>query len=132
MSKKFDPDVMKFHMRRKLRWLELIAQHPSYTRKAMVFRLGIFIMKKFHTGLGYIEFSIKEAAKWLCVDDSQVVRARNLLVRHGWLRLVKSATLSRRTYSANRYDIAGGPEDYLLDDGPQLTVELTERSPTRA
>ena len=116
MSKPFDPVQVKRNQMRKFRWLELVAQHPGFRRKPIMYRLAIYVSKCFHTGLGYIEFSIDGAAAWLDVDPSQIVRARNELVKLGWLLMIKAATPSRKYYSANRYDLAGGPEDYLLDD----------------
>lgn len=107
-------DVVQYHQRKKFRWLQLIAKCPKLRKSPFVLRLCICIADRYHTELGYIEFSKNAAAEWLDADPGQVTRARKLLVKLGWLLLVRSATLSRQNYSANRYDLAGGPEDHDL------------------
>lgn len=124
MAQNFDPDVMRFHQKRKVTWLRHIAKDPRFHRKALTLRLAVYIFDRFHTGLGYIEFSMNHAAAWLDVDPSQIARCRKELVKLGWLRLVAPAKLTRQSYSANRYDLAGGPEDYLLDvTAPENTTD---------
>jgi hypothetical protein len=116
MKKPTTPDQVQRNQRRKFRWLELVAQCPAFRKKAVAMRLAVYIMKNYHTFHGYIEFSKNAAALWLELDPSQVTRARNLFVKLGWLRLVRTARAQRFGYSANRYDLAGGPDDLILDD----------------
>lgn len=101
--------VTEYNQHRKFHWLKLIAQYPGFRKKALMLRLCILIADRFHTDRGIIEFSIDFAAEALDCDPSQIARARGELVQLGWLALVKSATFSRRSYSANQYDLSGGP-----------------------
>ncbi len=114
MTQRFDPEIMSLNQKRKINWLCFVAKDPRFHRKALTLRLAVYIFERYHTGLGYIEFSKTHAAKWLEVDPSQIVRCRQELVKLGWLKLVAPAKLTRKYYSANRYDLTGGPEDYLL------------------
>jgi hypothetical protein len=106
--------VTEFNQRRKFHWLRLVAKYPGFRRKALMLRLCIYIADQYHTNFGTIEFSMDTAAKALDCDPSQIARARGELVQLGWLILVQGATFSRRSYSANRYNLSGGPSKVEL------------------
>jgi hypothetical protein len=106
--------VTAYNQLRKFHWLLLVAKYEGFRRKALMLRLCIYIADQYHTDLGTIEFSMDTAAKALDCDPSQIARARGELVQLGWLVLVHGATHSRKQYSANKYDLSGGPDQYEL------------------
>jgi hypothetical protein len=101
--------VTEWNQKRKFHWLQLVAQYPGFRRKALMLRLCIYIADQYHTNYGTIEFSMDTAAQALDCDSSQIARARRELVQLGWIVLVQAASFGRKSYSANKYDLAGGP-----------------------
>lgn len=102
--------VTQFNQHRKFNWLRLIARFWGFRKKALTLRLCILIADRFHTDMGHIEFSLEFAAEALDCDPSQIARARRELVQLQWLVLKEKAKSTRQSYSANKYDLGGGPE----------------------
>lgn len=74
-----------------------------------------YIMHHYHVGKEYVEFSNNSAAKALDVDPRQIARAKKAIIDRGWLRLARAYDRASMRWNANRYVLAGGPEDLILE-----------------
>jgi hypothetical protein len=115
MGKSISEEELRRRNRRKFYWHTKAMNDPFFRRKALALRLLDFIMHRYHTGKGYIEFSNNSAAQALDVEPRQIARAKRQFIERGWLKLVGAYDRRLRKWNANRYDLAGGPEDLILD-----------------
>jgi hypothetical protein len=91
-------------------------QHMIADRKltAAALRFGGLVMHRFNVENGYAEISHRRAARLLGVTERTALRARNLLVKRGWL---SHTNKTRRPSFANakaRYALGGGPDDLIF------------------
>jgi hypothetical protein len=99
--------------RERFDWLlNVLGDQHALTKGAVVY--ASWIMQDKHLKLskqGYAEPSIRDAVKWLRMSRSSVIRARERLVKRGWLIPVPGAS-------------AHATARYLLGDGPTVVSLL--------
>lgn len=95
-------------------WHEWVLKDPAVRRHPTALALAGHVMHRFHPAKGYAEFSINGAAEALNMEPRSAVRARQYLVKRGWIRLVEVRTNQRGGWTANRYILTGGPGDLDL------------------
>ena len=97
-------------------WHEHILQDGHVRRYPTALALAGHIMHRFRPDLGYAEVSFKGAAKALNLEPRSVVRARDVLVKRGWIALKEKRMSQQRGWAANRYTLSGGPDDLLIEE----------------
>jgi hypothetical protein len=94
----------------RFKWHEAVIKDQRLSRNTMAIRLAGYILHRFHPRYGFAQFSSNSAAAFFDVDPRQIKRAKKLLVRQGWIRLIETQ-VSPKSWQAERYGLAGGPED---------------------
>lgn len=108
-------EEMRRRNRIKFNWHMLAVKDPAFRGHWVIPALLDFIMHTYHVGRQCVEFSNNSAAKALDVDPRQIARAKKAIIERGWLRLIRAYDRKSNRWNANRYTLAGGPEDLLLD-----------------
>jgi hypothetical protein len=73
------------------------------------------VLHRFQLEKGYAEISFDTAMRKLNMQKTSVIRARDCLIRRGWVQLREQDKTDAGGYRASRYTLAGGPDDLLLD-----------------
>lgn len=108
-------DELRRRNRIKFNWHMRAIKDPAFRGHWVIPALLDFIMHTYHVGKGYVEFSNNSAAIALDVDARQIARAKKAIIERGWLRLVRAYDRASKRWNANRYALAGGPEDLILE-----------------
>jgi hypothetical protein len=119
----------------RFRWHELVLKDPYLTKHPVALKLAGFVMHRFVSKNNCAEFSFDMAAECLSVAKRSVIRARNVLVKRGWLQIKAKPQGRTRYWSATKYSLSGGPDDLIIGDAkddahvtsPAVTVETVEQ-----
>jgi hypothetical protein len=108
-QKRREINSLRFSWHEKVLSDEGIRRHPN----ALVF--AGHIMHKFNPDRGYAEVSLKGVERERRMLKSSALRARNLLIKRGWL-IIREPYTPKLGWSATRYALGGGPQDLLLSE----------------
>lgn len=97
-------------------WHEQVLKDADLRNHPTALALAGHIMHRFRPDKGYAEFSFKGAADALSMEPRSVIRARDVLVKRGWIALKEKRMSQTKGWAANRYSLSGGPDDLLLDE----------------
>jgi hypothetical protein len=106
-----DPAELKGINHARHKWLELVVRDPIAQKRPTAVVLAVFVFQRFHAVHGFAEFSDNYAARELGLDRRSIARAKNFLLKRGWLSLKEKYKPGVRGYMANRYAFAFGPDD---------------------
>lgn len=97
----------------RFQWHEAVLKDPAIHAWPSAIALAGHVMHRFK---GYAQFSIASAAKALGFEERTLKRARKFLQKRGWIRPDdRPVKRGAGGWRANRYVLAGGPEDLLFD-----------------
>lgn len=94
-------------------WHEKLLADTDVRRFPNALVFAAYIMHRFNPDRGYAEVSLGELERKLNMPKCSAIRARNGLLRRGWLIIREKYKPSLR-WSATRYALGGGPEDLDL------------------
>lgn len=101
----------------RFRWHEAVLKDPVIRKCPSAIALAGHVMHRFQADKGFAQFSIASAEKALGFDQRTLKRARKLLQEIGWIRPDdRPVKRGPGGWRANRYILAGGPEDLLFDE----------------
>jgi hypothetical protein len=96
-------------------WHEKVLADAELRRFPTALVLAGYIMHRFRADDGCAEISNESAGHALNMPSRSVIRAKQVLLRRGWIRPFDGARKRRKGWSASRYMLTGGPEDLLID-----------------
>ena len=96
-------------------WHESVIADPVANKRPAALALAGYIMHRFKAETGTAEFSTKGAAKALNYPVRSIARAKEFLIKRGWISLKEEYKPTRVRWTANRYILTGGPDDLLFD-----------------
>ena len=100
----------------RFRWHEAVLKDPVIRTYPSAIALAGHVMHRYQPHKGYAQFSIASAAKALGFDERTLKRARKLLRELGWIRpYERPDKRGPGGWRANKYTLAGGPDDLLFD-----------------
>ncbi len=115
---KYAPDDdAKSKNRMRFYWHEKVIASVALRRFPNAIVLAGYMLHRFHVGKGYVQLSFNSAAKELQMPRTSVIRARNRLLRQGWITVLEQPERGVEKWPAIKYGLAGGPDDLLLDGG---------------
>ena len=102
----------------RFQWHEGVLRDAEVRQHPTALALAGHIMHRFVAKNGWAQFSNNSAAKELNMEARSVARAKDYLIKRGWIRLHSKADKRARGWGANRYILTGGPDDLLFDAEP--------------
>ena len=102
----------------RFQWHEKILMDAKIRKNPTALALAGHIMHRVVAQKGWAQFSNQSAATALSMEVRSVARAKNCLIERGWIRLHSQVAKRGRGWGANRYILAGGPDDLLFDAEP--------------
>lgn len=96
----------------RFRWHETLIADPQLTAAAL--RFAAMIMHRFRADSGCAAVSHRNAARKLKMSERSMLRARDLLIKRGWLYRMPCSVAKGDGNPTARYAIGGGPDDLLF------------------
>lgn len=100
----------------RFRWHAEAIKDPEIQNSPTAVALVGHIMHRFKAEEGAATFSTSRAAKAIRRCGRSVDRAKALLQKRNWIVRIEGAEGKAKRWGANRYRLAGGPEDLLLEE----------------
>lgn len=118
MSDEREREHVRWLQARKLAWHQKLIADPEMHKGGAPLAFAGLVLHRYHIKLGYAEISVNYAMAKLRMPETTVQRARRLLVARHWIVLWKPPVppKRRRPDMPQRYALAGGPDDLLLDE----------------
>lgn len=104
--------------RMRFQWHERLIADPKLHKGSGALAFAGLVLHRFSIQLGYAEISTGYASARLQMPVSTVHRGRRLLLRQGWIAEWMPLKERKRRLPdlPQRYTLAGGPDDLLLDE----------------
>jgi hypothetical protein len=93
----------------RFRWHEALIADPQLTAAAL--RFAAMIMHRYRWDSGWAAVSHRSAARKLKMSERSMLRARDLLIKRGWLYRSPCAVVKGGVNPTARYGLGGGPDD---------------------
>jgi hypothetical protein len=104
-------------------WHEQVLRDAELRRRPTALLFASHIMHRFDPTAGFASISLRAAAKALNLDRTSVVRARDALIRRGWVQKLADVINERGEHLPTRYSLAGGPDDLDVMLHTAMTIE---------
>lgn len=121
MSESQSGEERRYINSHRFRWHEKIIADAELRRYPTALALASHIMHRFRADDGCAEFSNESAGRALSMDPRSVIRAKQYLIKRGWIRLFDGRRRRSTGWTGQRFILTGGPED--LDLAQHLTSE---------
>ena len=110
-------------------WHQQILADPDVRKHPTALAFAGHVMHRFHVDKGHAEISHKSAAKALGMQKGSALRARNYLLKRGWLQVLERTRSDSGGWCAIRYSLAGGPDDLALEQHTASSVDAEAALP---
>lgn len=115
MSQQQGEDERRYVNWHRFSWHEKVIADAELRQYPTALALAGHIMHRYKSDAGCAEFSNESAARALSMDARSVNRAKKKLIDRGWIKLFDGRRRRSTGWSANRYRLAGGPDDLDLE-----------------
>lgn len=110
----------------RLNWHERLLGDVVLRKTPTALCFAGLVLHRFHVEKGYAEISFDTAMRKLNMQKTSVIRARDCLIRRGWVQMREQDMTEAGSYRASRYTLAGGPDDLLLDEVAVADADINE------